>query len=31
MKYCIIEGRLAKFYENKNSEAVVETVKYSKG
>ena len=31
MKYCIIEGRLAKFDENKNSEAVVETVKYSKG
>ena len=31
MKYCIIEGRLAEFDENKNSEAVVETVKYSKG
>ena len=31
MKYSIIEGRLAEFDENKNSEAVVETVKYSKG
>ena len=31
MKYSIINGRLAEFDENKTSEAVVETVKYSKG
>lgn len=31
MKYCIIDGRLTEFDENKNSEIIAETVKYSKG
>lgn len=31
MKYSIIDGRLAEYDENKNVDAIVETVKYSKG